>query len=208
MSWNTLVQTFNHDWELNEPLHVHLFGEPLLHPEFVEMVSWIQTRFDAKLSFSTNCILLNSDWANKLMAVKWDWITLSPHSPKDVAKAAIALQARGIKALHQGGPDHNWAGQVDHVVKWKMPCEFARFGKVVVRWNGDVALCCITDNEKGMIGTVWDDDLLEREHKEFELCNNCHLTYGGTIGDGKVQPTKIRTQTQSPPPVVPMRGAV
>jgi hypothetical protein len=179
MAWDTLKQTFSLGWKLNEPLHLHLFGEPLLHPEFVEMARWIQERYAAKLSFSTNCTLLTSQWANDLMAVRWEWVTLSPHSPEHVAKAAISLQARGIKAVHQKGPDHNWAGQVEHNSKWALPCEFPRGGKAVVRWNGDVALCCITDNGKGVIGTVWDEGLLEQEHKPFELCESCHLDYNG-----------------------------
>jgi sulfatase maturation enzyme AslB (radical SAM superfamily) len=165
----------------NLPIHLHLFGEPLMHPEFVTMARWIESHYpDVPLSFSTNATLLTSPWANKLAMVDWAWITLSPHDPRAVAKALVSLQSRGIKVKQQEGPDHNWAGQVDHPADWKMPCEFGGLGKVVVRWNGDVVLCCISDGPEGVIGTVWDEDLMDQEHRAFELCQHCHLDYGGT----------------------------
>jgi len=182
MDWDTLKHVAK---LLNErrfyasiPLHLHLFGEPLMHPEFADMALWLQkTVIGMRLSVSTNCTLMTPEWANRLARIDWQWVTLSPHSPKDVAKATISLQARGVKTRQQEGPDHNWAGQVRFKTVWSLPCEFSGYGKFVVRWNGDVALCCITDNDLGVVGTIWDEDLSEKEHHRFELCSACHLQY-------------------------------
>jgi len=204
MSMATLEQTMS--WldkgmKYAIPLHLHLFGEPLMHSEFVNMAKWIQETYHPKvpLSFSTNATLVTPQWANKLATVDWAWITLSPHEPWAVAKALVSLQSRGIKVEQQGGPDHGWAGQVEHPNEWRTRCEFEGHGKVVVRWNGDVALCCITDGPEGVIGTVWDEDLMEKEHMAFELCEKCHMDYGGTNANtGRLVGDVVRVHPLSP----------
>ena len=198
MDMATLRQTMSWIGEgmrVHKPLHLHLFGEPLMHEHYVDMAKWIKNHYpEMPLSFSTNATLLSAQWANKLATVDWAWITLSPHDPAAVAKALVSLQSRGIKVKQQEGPDHNWAGQVDNEVKWRWPCDFANQGMVVVRWNGDVALCCITDGSEGVIGTVWDKDLMEKEHTAFELCEKCHMV--------RPDEDEAATQAESPPPLL------
>jgi hypothetical protein len=160
----------------DKPVHLHLFGEPLLHPRFAEMAAEIWRRYRPKMSFSTNGKALTPRLADKLATIRWAWITLSPHDEETARNAAHSLSARQVMINWHGGPDHNWAGQVNHEVKWRYGCEFALLGKMVVRWNGDLAACCITDGPEGVIGSVWDNDVLEKTNEPFELCAGCHLT--------------------------------
>jgi len=160
------------------PLFLHLFGEPMLHPKFME----IAEKFKAVwpwISFSTNGTGMNYRTAHELKEIGFQWITVSPHDPERAWKAFYILKAAGNNVRMHGGPDHNWAGQVDHLVKWKAPCEFEAENKVVVRWNGDIAVCCITDSGEGVIGSIWDQDLREKELPEIELCKTCHLRRRG-----------------------------
>lgn len=179
MSWETLERIFywvDKGLRWNRPLHLHLFGDPLLHPQFAEMARVIWQRYKTPLSFSTNGKALTPAMADKLAIVPWKYITLSPHDKEAAEKAMYSLGSRGVKLQWHGGPDHNWAGQVEHEIQWRWQCEFAMYGKMVVRWNGDIAMCCITDGPQGVIGSIWDDDLLSKENVSFELCEQCHLT--------------------------------
>jgi MoaA/NifB/PqqE/SkfB family radical SAM enzyme len=162
-------------------IHLHLFGEPLMHPRFDEMAARV-AQVCPRLSFSTNGILLGERWAKKLSQVNFDYITISPHtlSTKELNERLRLLDEHGLTSNIHGGPDHNWAEQVEHDVLWNAVCEFGRSGKVSVRWNGDVVLCCITDNDQGVIGNVFDEDLDEKEHAAFDLCKSCHLEYGAS----------------------------
>ena len=127
------------------------------------------------LSFSTNGAKLDHRRGYRLAEVGFEWITVSPHDMNKAISALYLLRSCGIKTVMHGGPDHNWATKVDHPVKWFGRCEFERDQKVVVRWNGDVVVCCITDGPEGVIGTIWDQDLKEKELKAMEMCRKCHL---------------------------------
>lgn len=164
--------------QAGSPLHLHLFGEPLLHPQFLAMARRIK-EVATRISFSTNGTKIDYRVAQRMAEVGFAYVTVSPHDKQTALKAAYLLRARGVRTNIHPGPDHNWGGQVDHKVKWWNGCEFCQDLKVVVRWNGDVAVCCISDGPEAVIGTVWDEDLKDREHKEIELCKTCHLKRKG-----------------------------
>lgn len=190
MEWATLEQLLkwadDNGLEFDNPTHLHLFGEPLLHREFAEMAAAIG-QVAPSISFSTNMRNLTRAWAKRLSQAKFTYVTLSPHAiiedePKvsvlyRIERSRQLLHAEGIPTTIHGGPDHDWAGQVTNPATWAAQCEFSREGKIVVRWDGSVAQCCITDSEKGVIGSVYERELAEP--KPFELCETCHLEWIG-----------------------------
>jgi len=186
MTWETLKKTMSlveaGHLEASRPLHLHLFGEPMLHPEFEEMAKHVK-RIWPHISFSTNGVKIDDARAKKIADVGFSWVTVSPHEKQTALKAAFLLRAQNVKVVLHGGPDHNWGGQVENPVKWKGNCEFSQFNKIVVRWNGDAAVCCIDDGPSAVIGTVWDADLLEKEHRAIPLCGTCHLKRKGASDD-------------------------
>jgi len=155
------------------PLHLHLFGEPMISSKFEDMAIEIKKIWPF-LSFSTNGHFIDEARAQGLKKIGFQWITVSPHDPPMAFEAYKTLRDAGCNVMLQGGPDHNWAGQVENEVTWGTECEFERHNKFVIRWNGDVALCCITDSEQGVVGTIWDKDVFETEHTAFPLCHTCH----------------------------------
>lgn len=186
MDWPTLEKTMS--WvaagllQANRPLHLHLFGEPLLHPEFESMAKYVKRTWP-HISFSTNGVKLDAGRAKKIAEVGVSWVTVSPHDKRAAMKAAFLLRGQKVKVTLHDGPDHGWGGQVDHPVKWNGGCEYAAHNKIVVRWNGDVAVCCIDDGPEAVIGTVWDADLLDKEHKVISLCSTCHLKRKGASNE-------------------------
>jgi hypothetical protein len=182
MEWATLERILewfeNGKIEPDNPLHLHLFGDPMVYPDFEAMAKRVK-EVCPHISFSTNGHNLDFERGHRLKEIGFDYITVSPHDMNRAISALYLLRGCGIETVMQNGPDHNWAGQVDHLSLWRMPCEFEYMQKAVVRWNGDVAVCCITDGPQGVIGTVWDEDLPEKELEAFELCKTCHLVRQG-----------------------------
>lgn len=178
MDWETLFTTLR--WigsgklKASDPLFLHLFGEPLLHPRFYEMAEEIK-KTCPNISFSTNGTLINRGISDRLSIIGFDWITVSPHKPKVGKKAFYLLKSSGNEVRMHDGPDHDWAGQVENKAEWSDSCQFENKGRVVVRWNGDVASCCISDVQDGVISNVWDKNLLTKENGPTRLCYSCHL---------------------------------
>lgn len=159
-----------------DALALHVFGEPLLHPKF----DTIAMEFSklTPITMSTNAVTLDEQWADRLAKVPWAWITLSPWKPEAVKKAAVLLKDRGVKIVIQGGATHNWAGQAESENKHtgKIDCSFLHKGNCVIRWNGDVADCCISDRAEDAIGHV-DQEPSKVKMRIYDLCNTCHHRY-------------------------------
>lgn len=155
-----------------DPLALHVFGEPLIHPDF-HTISLMFSKL-ANVTMSTNAVLLDEKWADKLALVPWAWISLSNWKPESVEKAANLLVPRGIKVLFPPGVTHDWAGQSEGPKKKLFKgCHFLREGTGVIRWNGDIASCCITDREQDVIGHV-DLEPEEVTMRDYDLCGSCH----------------------------------
>lgn len=187
MTWKTVDRIVellrSGDVTAHVPLFLHLFGEPLLHPDFFDMAAKIKSSWPA-ISFSTNCLALDYVAAEKISRLGVSWVTVSQHAPMAAAFATTLLKSRGVRVAEQAGPDHSWAGQVERANDWSGPCEFERDNMVVVRWNGDVATCCITDSAAGLVGSVYSKKILFGQLKPFSLCSTCHLKRKGEAGNG------------------------
>ena len=155
-----------------EFLALHNFGEPLIHPKFEEMAHEFSKC--NHITMSTNGMLVDEARADKLVKVRWAWISISPWKPEDAARAKKLLNERGIATTEPPGVTHNWAGQSDGPKKVLFKgCHFLDEGKAVIRWNGDVTTCCITDKPEDVIGNI-DSEPEDVTIKGYSLCTSCH----------------------------------
>lgn len=161
-------------------LALHVFGEPLLHPKFDE----IAARFGrlVPITMSTNGVLLDSRWADRLARVPWKWISVSPWDPKAQAAAIEMLHARGIPTMSPPGATHDWAGQSKDGAKDLLiegGCPFLNEGKGVIRWDGTVATCCISDRYEDGLGNVNIHQPEDVKLRGYSICATCHLNSKG-----------------------------
>lgn len=153
-------------------LALHNFGEPLLHPEF-DVIALEFSKL-TKVNFSTNATYLDEKWADRLAKVPFEWISLSPWDMPSVYRAEKLLVARGVQVKLPPGITHNFAGQAkgpNNAIYNK--CPFIVNGRAVVRWNGDVADCCISDRDEDKIGTVFQEPE-DVKMRWYSICDTCH----------------------------------
>lgn len=154
-----------------ETLALHNFGEPLLHPKFDEIA--LEFSKLTAVTVSTNAVLLDEAWADRLAKVPWAWISLSPWDKRSVARAARLLTERSIIIAEPPGITHNWAGQAQgpsgRIFKG---CPFLNEAKAVIRWDGELASCCISDRDTDKLGSIFDD--VTPLMRSYSLCTNCH----------------------------------
>ena len=133
------------------------------------------------VSFSTNGVSMTRELAKALRDAGLKEISLSPHSPYHARTAAIYLLEAGINVTINLGPiasSHNWAGQLEpeHCVPYVRPlrCDPIIEGRGYIQAEGDITPCCYDYRGMGSFGTVFDDDIFDREPKPFDLCKTCH----------------------------------
>jgi len=162
----------------DDVLALHVFGEPLLHPKF----HVIAARFAkwAPVTVSTNGVLLTEEWAERLAKVGFKWISVSPWDPKAQELAIERLHAVGVSTMSPPGATHNWAGQSkdgDKDLALVGGCPFLAESKAVIRWDGHLVSCCITDRYEDSIGHVKDEPG-SVAMRGYSLCATCHLNTG------------------------------
>lgn len=157
-------------------LALHNFGEPLLHPDFDK----IAARFAdvSAVTMSTNGSLLDETWADKLAKVPWAWISVSGWDPIAAQRASALLARRNVLVRWPQGVTHNWAGQSkdgpsNPIFKG---CHYLENGKAVIRWDGTLASCCVTDREEDALGSIFDKEL--PMVRGYSLCDTCHHKVG------------------------------
>lgn len=156
-----------------DALALHVFGEPLLHPKFDE----IALKFSQVMpvTMSTNCSFLDEEWADRLAKVRWAWISLSPWDLPARERAHKLLDERRINHAYAPGVTHNFAGQADGPTKKEIVmCEFLTNGACVIRWDGSVASCCVSDRAEDTIGHV-SQEPEDIQMRSYSICDTCHL---------------------------------
>lgn len=157
----------------SSPLALHNFGEPLIHPEF-DSIALNFSRV-APITVSTNAVLLDERWADRLAKIKWEWISISTWKRDAVDRAVRLLNERDIPFKVPPGVTHNWAGQSEGPsTKLFKGCHFLDEGKATIRWNGDVTTCCITDRVEDVKGTVMQAPSEVVLDENVGLCKGCH----------------------------------
>lgn len=156
-----------------DALALHVFGEPLLHPKFDEIA--LEFSKLTPITMSTNGVLMTEAWADRLAKVPWAWITLSPWDESAQMRAARLLAARDIKFQFPPGITHDFAGQAKTGPKRVLfqGCPFLNEKKAVIRWDGSIASCCITDREEDVIGHVF-DEVGTVTMRSYDICSTCH----------------------------------
>lgn len=156
-------------------LACHVFGEPLLHPDFDVYASELEKI--CPITFSTNATYLNESWADRIAKINWEWVSISNWDPPAKERAAGLLIQRGVRIQYPPNePTHDWAGQSPtgpHGQKLFRGCEFLNTGAAVIRWSGDLASCCVADSAESSIGHI-DQDLGTVFVREYEMCKGCH----------------------------------
>ena len=154
-----------------EALSLHVFGEPLLHPKFDAIAAEFAKR--TFVTVSTNAVLLTEAWADRLAKIPWAWISVSPWDEAAQKRGVELLNARGIRTCKPPGVTHTWAGQINGPdVKIFKTCEFLDQGRAVIRWDGTIASCCITDREEDSLGDIFGETLPAM--RGYSLCATCH----------------------------------
>ena len=172
------------DQGTQKELNLNGNGESLLDPQLVERIARLRETLgaDMQIQLSTNATLLTPQLAADLKKAGIDRIDLSPHKPAAVRFAVCYLLTNGIKGVINTGPmfvSHNWARQLEpeNCIPIEPPgkrCDPLIDGRAYIQSEGDVVPCCYDYRNLGKIGHVFDDDILERELKPFELCEQCH----------------------------------
>lgn len=156
-----------------DALALHLFGEPLLHPQF-DIIAMAFAKL-SPVTMSTNAVLLDERWADKLARIPWAWISLSPWKREAVERAKTLLTERGIRWAEPPGVTHDFAGQATTGPKEQLfaSCPFLEERKVSIRWDGSIASCCITDRAEDVIGHISQEP--EEIHvRGYSICESCH----------------------------------
>lgn len=168
------VKKLRHNGEV---LHLHNFGEPLLHPRFDEIALAFSKLMP--ISVSTNGVLVTEAWARRLGKVPWWSIGISPWDKDAQIRASELLTAQNIRVMYPPGVTHNWAGQaiVGDKVSMFRGCHYLQHKKGVIRWDGSLATCCISDREEDVIGHVSAEPEAV-DVRSYSLCDTCHHARG------------------------------
>jgi hypothetical protein len=153
-------------------------GESTMHPDFILMLKVARTAFPTlQIGFSTNGMPTFTEDIAKACADNKINVFVSLHRPEVAGRAIELAKKHGVFATYNPGAavsSMNWAGQVDWFVSAPTTiCAYLALGWGVVLVDGSVTTCCLDAENKGIIGTVWDDPL-SLEVKPYSLCETCH----------------------------------
>lgn len=153
-------------------------GESTMHPQFKEMLLYARDHFRGEIVFSTNGLpTFDEDLAKVCKAINVG-VMISLHRPEMAGKSIELAKQYGILKYVNNSfatSAFNWAGQVSD---WfnsapPTPCAYLGAGWGVVLQNGQITTCCLDSENKGVVGTVWDDPG-SLYIKPYSLCEWCH----------------------------------
>jgi hypothetical protein len=156
-------------------------GESTMHPQFLDMLRAARAlNANMPIVFSTNGLpTFTEEIAAECQKLNVG-VMISLHRPEMAGKAVQIAKKYGIllylnDQFVTGAFD--WAGQVPnwYVSAPKLVCEYLRSGWGVVLQDGKITTCCLDAENKGVVGTVWDDPG-SLQIKPFSLCATCHMS--------------------------------
>lgn len=162
-------------------------GESCLDPKLCDRIRAVREIVgDRQVALSTNGLNMTPELAKNLKDSGIDRVDISPHSPFHVRRAVIMMSDAGLVGIVNMGPmimSHNYAGQLEPEnsieVRFDLRCDPLLEGRGYIQSEGNVTPCCFDYRNLGVFGTVFDEDLFEREIRPFELCKTCHQ--GGQV---------------------------
>ena len=161
---------------------VNLFGvgEPLLHPDIVQMVKLAREAVPmfGHIRVNTNGNNLTPDIAEGLKRAGITDVHVTDHKAETTVRALRILRDADID--HSTNRDfvtgaNNWAGQVTWApqIDYQIPCPWIGRGEVMVMADGGVTRCCLDAFGEGAMGTV-EDNVADMDVTQFDLCEPCH----------------------------------
>jgi hypothetical protein len=159
-------------------------GESLLDGQLIQRIGKLRKALGTKiiLMLSTNAVLVNPELAAHLHAAGINRVDVSPWKAGVVRKAIHHLAQKGVDGIINWraiSHSHNWAGQLEPenrvaIEPAGVACHPLLFGSGYIQSEGDVVPCCYDYRNLGRIGHIMDEYILEREVKQFCLCDTCH----------------------------------
>ena len=156
-------------------------GESTMHPQFQDMLRAARAlNVNMPIVFSTNGLPTFTEEIAKTCQELNVGVMVSLHRPEVAGKAIELCKKYSIlKYVNTQFADHafDWAGQVDNwfVSAPKLVCEYLRSGWGVILFDGKITTCCLDAENKGVVGTVWDDPG-SLELLPYSLCSSCHMS--------------------------------
>lgn len=155
-------------------------GESTMHPQFLDMLRAARAlNVNMPIVFSTNGLPTFTEEIAAACQELNVGVMISLHRPEMAGKAVQLAKKYGVlKYMNDqfvtGAFD--WAGQVPtwYVSAPKLTCEYLRSGWGVVLQDGQITTCCLDAENKGVVGTVWDDPG-SLQIKPYSLCATCHM---------------------------------
>ena len=159
-------------------------GESLLDYRLIDRIKIVREIVgpDRHIGLSTNGQLVTKSIAKEFVDSGLTQLDISPHQPYYARRAAHIMHEAGMKnGLVSMGcicMSHNWAGQLEpeHQIKCVLNnlCEPLIEGRGYVLSEGNITPCCYDYRNLGVYGTVFDDDILDKPIRPYELCHDCH----------------------------------
>jgi hypothetical protein len=172
-------------------------GEPLLHPNFLDMLERTRDVMPSYLPLimNTNGTHVTELLVREMKRIGLDKIDITDHDAKTTMEALRVFRKVGIR--HGYSRDaitrpNNWGGLVKDWIEneehQRYPCPCVGRGQVMIMSDGRVTRCCQDAFARGIICTVW-DNLPEFDHTPFTQCLTCHED----IPEGMKLPEKKET---------------
>lgn len=185
MGWNTFKRAM--EWVkyfdqrgLQKELSFTGIGEATLHPAFIDMLRIARSECPSlPIVFSTNGLpTFTREIAEVCKELNVE-VMISLHRPEVAGPAVQMAQELGILKYVNNSfavDAFNWAGQVP---TWfnsapALTCEYLRSGWGVVLVDGQITTCCLDAENKGVVGSVWDDPG-SLSIEPYDLCKSCHM---------------------------------
>jgi len=183
---NMSLETFERVLELHITLQqrrvaLHNFGDPLMHPNIVEFVRMAKAKVGL-VTMSTNGVALTKDMALQLKEAGLDLLAISKHT-NDADAAIEVAESIDLRMTVRKKFDHDWGGTAKpHKVHFRpiterdlpLSCAFLQDQMAVVLWNGDVNVCCVDAEGRGVVGNVREANITSQVLAPISLCGNCY----------------------------------
>jgi len=193
MPWSMIEDIFDQLVGFRGTLRPYSMNEPFMDKRMMDIVKLAKERVPkARIVFNTNGDLLTLDMLQELldMGVKvrvsaYDKKTVEKFSEQGVTVTDLVLPKEKIREMY-----HNRSGNVEAMNEQPIEgmCSMP-FIQMIVRYNGDVVLCCNDYRSDVVMGSVKDDRLLDIWNNEkfaeyrhelgmcrrscLELCSEC-----------------------------------
>ncbi len=154
-------------------------GEPLLHPEIVEITR--MTRAAAPSSpvyIVTNGLHVTAENVTALFDAGLTRITVTDHVAEATMKALRLFRRLGVRheySRHAVTSPNNWGGIIEWTdqVEYEFNCDWLDKGQVAVLSDGSIVRCCTDAFALGVLGNVY-DNVPEMSTFPFKTCATCH----------------------------------